>query len=101
MSVSGLQVIADPVVTLMPPDTDRINGIVSTKLEHNDSRIGEFSVLPLGFRDPSIGMGTLDGDELVICPVTLGYRAVTGNGLVTYHASYVPPARGMWGTFPL
>ena len=27
-----------------------------------------FPVLPLGFHDPSIGMDTLDGDELVICP---------------------------------
>ena len=58
--------------TFGTPDTDRINGIVSNKLEHNDSRIGEFSVLPLGFRDPSIGMGTLDGDELVICPRDAG-----------------------------
>ena len=54
-------------MTLVPPDTDRINEIVSNKLEHKDSRIGEFSVLPLGFRDPLIGMGTLDWDELVVC----------------------------------
>ena len=42
------------------------------KLEHNDSRIGEFSVLPMGFHDPSIRMGTLDGDELVNCPRDAG-----------------------------
>ena len=50
--------IADPVVILVPPDMDRLAEIVSNKLEHTDSRIGEFSVFPLGFRDPSIGMIT-------------------------------------------
>ena len=38
---------------------DRLDEIVSNKLEHTDSRIGEFSVFPLGFHDPSIGMSTL------------------------------------------
>ena len=36
-------------------------------MDHTDSRIGEFSVFPFGFRDPSIGMSTLDGGELAIC----------------------------------
>ena len=35
--------------------------------DHKDSRIGKFSVLPLDFRDLSIGMDTLEGDELGIC----------------------------------
>ena len=34
VSVSELQVIPDPVVTLVPPDMDRINDIISNKLEH-------------------------------------------------------------------
>ena len=36
-------------------------------MEHKDSRIGKFLVLPLDFRDRSIGMDTLEGDELGIC----------------------------------
>ena len=93
-----LRIIADPVVTLVPPDTDRLDEIVSNKVEHTDSRIGEFSVFPLGFRDPSIGMSTLDGVSWFTAQVTLGYRAMTRSGLVT---SCDSPARGMWGTFSL
>ena len=37
VSVSGLQVIPDPVVTLVPPDTNPIDVIDSKKLEHKGS----------------------------------------------------------------
>ena len=93
MSVSGLQVIPNSVVTLVPPDTDRINVIDSNKLEHKDSRIGKFSVLPLDFRDPSIRNESSGGGGA-------GYL-LTRRGVVTYYASCVPPARRMRGTFPL
>ena len=71
-SVSGLQVIPNPVVTLVPPDTNLIDVINSKKSEHKDSRIGKFSVLPLYFRDMSIGMDTLEGDVLGICSRDVG-----------------------------
>ena len=56
----------------MPPDTNLIDVINSKKSEHKDSRIGKFSVLPLYFRDMSIGMDTLEGDVLGICSRDLG-----------------------------
>ena len=67
VSVSGLQVIPDQVVTLVTPDTNPIDVIDSKKLEYKDSRIGKFSVLFLDFRDLSIGIDTPKGDELGIC----------------------------------
>ena len=89
VSVSELQVIACI-----------IDEIVSNKLKHTDSRIGEFSLFPLGFRDPLIGMSTVDGVSWLSAHVTLGYRAMTRSGLVKYYASCVPPARGCGGPFP-
>ena len=70
--VSALQVFADPVVPLIPPDKGRIDRFDNNEVELRDSRIGEFSVLSLGICDPSIDMNTLDGDELVICPRDVG-----------------------------
>ena len=64
--VSALQVFADTVVPLVPPDTGRNAWFDNNELELMDSRIGEFSVLSLGVCVPSIDMGTLGGDELVI-----------------------------------
>ena len=70
--VSALQVFADPVVPLIPPDMGWIDRSDNNELELRDSRIGEFSVLSLGIWDPSIDMDILDGDELVISPCEVG-----------------------------
>ena len=81
MSVSGLQVIPDPVVTLVPPDTNRIAVIDSNKLDHKDSRIGKFSVLPLDFRYLLIEMGPLEGYELDICSRDAGISGCDEKGI--------------------
>ena len=68
VSVSELQVIPDPVLTLVPPETDRINVIDSNKFF-------------LDFRDPLIGMGTQEGDGLVICSRDAGISGCDEKGI--------------------
>ena len=89
-----LQVISDPGVTLVPPNTDRINEIVSNKLATSRCFPWVF-VIRRSVWVLWMGMSWLSAH------VTLGYQAVTRSGLMTYYVSCFPPARGMRGTFPL
>ena len=58
--ISALQVFADTIVPLVPPDKDRIVQFDNNKLTLVDSRIGEVSVLSQGDCDPSYDRDTLD-----------------------------------------
>ena len=80
--VSALQVFADTVVPLVPPDTDRIVRFDNNELALMDSLIDEVSVLSLEICDPSIHSDTLDvgisdGDREWLC---LLYFTSSGSG---------------------
>ena len=92
-----MQVIPNPVVTIGPPDVNRIAVIDSNELKHNDSRMGVFSVLPRDFRDLRMGGGV----NWLPAHVTLEFRTVMNRRLVSYCASCVPPARETRRFFPL